>query len=294
MQPIQRIALATSSNYPDLTLDDRLLPPALTGLGLHAEPAVWNDPGVEWQRFRAVVLRSAWDYHLRVNEFLDWLARIETLGIPIWNPPVIVRWNAHKTYLRDLEKKKISIIPTIWVERNDAASLGEILKDADWREAVVKPAVSATAHGMFRTSMNRAGADQPAVDSLLQNGTIMVQPFVEEVCSKGEWSLMFFDRKYSHAVLKRPKEGDYRVQNDFGGSVIAQISPERFIVDAERAIGTVDGPLLYARVDGIEVANQLCVVEMELIEPALFLANSDSAPARLAEVISHFIERIAY
>ena len=283
------IVLATSSKYPDLTSDDRLLRDPLARLNIQALAAIWNDPKVEWERFRAVLLRSCWDYHLHIDEFLDWIGRLESLGVPLCNHPAVVRWNAHKTYLRVLQQKGISTIPTLWIERGSTVSLAELLEAANWRDAIVKPVVSASAYGMFRTSINRAAADQLAMNNLLKSGAVMVQPFLEQVCKDGEWSLMFFDRKYSHAVLKRPQPGDYRVQSELGGSIAAQDPPESFIADAVRVLAAVVGPLLYARVDGIEIENQLCLVELELIEPALFLGVADSAAPRFAEVISQFI-----
>lgn len=282
---MKRIALATCAKLPTLNDDDRLLMGVLAELGLGSVPALWDAPDVCWDDFQAVLVRSCWDYHHRLEEFLAWVARLERAGVPVWNPPALLRWNSHKGYLRDLAPRGVSTVPTRWLVRGARVDLARLLRDAGWRDAVVKPAVSASAHGTWRTSVDTARADQPRLDELLGAGDVMAQPFVREVQDRGEWSVLFFGGRYSHAVLKRPAENDYRVQWEFGGSAVTMAPPPRLLGDAGAVMAAVAGDALYARVDGVERDGRLVLMELELIEPHLFLGWDPGAAGRLAAAV---------
>ncbi len=279
-----RIALATYAKLPTLNDDDRLLIQALAERGVDAVPAVWDSPAVRWEEFRGVLVRSCWDYHLRLDEFRRWITRIE--GV-VWNPASLLRWNSHKRYLRDLAARGVPVVPTQWLERGRPADLAQVLGGAAWREAVVKPAVSASAHGTWRTSAATAPADQPRLDAQLRAGDVMVQPLLPEVAAVGEWSLVFLGGRFSHAVLKRPGRDDYRVQWEFGGSADSAVPPDALVADAARVMAAVPGEPVYARVDGVERDGHLMLMELELIEPHLFLGWEHRAAERLA----HAVER---
>lgn len=285
---MQRIALATYSRLPSLGDDDRLLASSLAGLGVSAEAVVWDSPDAPWADFAAVVIRSCWDYQHRLAEFHAWIERLEQLRVPVWNPPALLRWNSHKGYLRDLASAGVRTVPTRWLTRGARVALAELLTAAGWQEAVVKPAVSASAHGTWRTSLASAAGDQARFDTLLTTGDVMVQPYVAAVRDPGEWSLLFLGGDYSHAVLKRPAPDDFRVQWEFGGSAVSTEPPLGVREDAARALAAAPGPTLYARVDGVGVdANtRLVVTELELIEPHLFLGWNREAPGRLARALA--------
>jgi len=282
---VPRIALATYAKLPTLNDDDRRLVAALAALGVTAVPAVWDSGDVCWEEFHGVLIRSCWDYHLRLPEFLDWIARLERAGIAVWNPADLLRWNCHKGYLRDVAARGVATVPTRWLARGEQVDLPTLLADAGWRDAVVKPAVSASASGTWRTSVDTATTDRARLDQLLCAGDVMVQPLLSEVGDAGEWSLVFLDRGFSHAVLKRPASGDYRVQWEFGGSAVSAPAARRLIADAERVIAAVPGDALYARVDGVEREGRLVLMELELIEPHLFLGWDAQAAGRLARAI---------
>ena len=289
---MKRIALATSAKLPTLNDDDRLLIPALAELGLAAVPAVWDAPDVCWDECHAVLVRSCWDYHHRLEEFLAWVTRLERAGVPLWNPPAVLRWNSHKGYLRDLAARGVPIVPTRWLERGAPVDLAGLLRDAAWQEAVVKPAVSASAHGTWRTSLETASGDQRQFDDLLGAGDVMVQPFMSEVRDAGEWSLLFLGGRFSHAVLKRPAAGDYRVQWEFGGTAVTMAPPGTPLADAEAVMAALPGDPVYARVDGVERDGRLVLMELELIEPHLFLGWDAGAAARLARAVDALVTRI--
>jgi hypothetical protein len=253
--------------------------------GAHADAVVWDDPNVPWADYDAVVIRSCWDYHLRPDAFRVWIARLEALGVPLWNPGPLVRWNMDKGYLRDLAARGVRIVPTYWGDRGTRASLVSILDEHGWSEAVVKPRISASAHETWRTTRDRAADDQPRFDAVAAASGVLVQPFLEEVATAGEWSLCFFSGVFSHAVLKRPSEGEFRVQSHLGGTHAVAVPDAALVADAERVVSTIAGPWLYARVDGCVVGGAFHLMELELIEPLLFLADHAEAPHRFARAM---------
>ena len=268
------MALATSEKWPQLSPDDLDLVPELARVGIDAAPAVWSDPVVDWRRFDLVVIRSCWDYHRRIAEFLYWLDRLTT---PVANPREVIRWNSHKGYLLELERKGVAIPATQVIRKG---SEPPELADA---HVIIKPAISASANETHRfASASEAMAD---LERLVQAGDVIVQEFVDEVISDGEWSLMFFDRELSHAVKKAPKPGDFRVQQELGGSALAGDPPRRVLEAAQRALAAVDHDLLYARVDCVDRAAGAVLMELELIEPSLFFGTSEGSSARFAAAV---------
>jgi glutathione synthase/RimK-type ligase-like ATP-grasp enzyme len=240
------IALATSSKHPALADDDRLLLEPLAERGFASEPAIWDDPAVDWKKFVAVVIRSCWDYHLRAEAFLRWIASLEQARVALWNSAALVRWNANQSYLRDLDTKGILLVPTFWPETADRVSLQERLRELGWTQAVVKPRVSATAHRTQRVTIDDAGRAQELFNELRSGVGVMLQKFMDSIVREGEWSLIFFGGRFSHAIMKTPKPGDFRVQNDFGGSAQPVDPPSSALQAATRILQTIE-PTVYAR-----------------------------------------------
>ena len=282
MPATPRIALATQAALPDLYVDDRLLVPALAARGVHASAALWSDPSVDWTTFDAVVIRSCWDYHLRHDDFLAWMVRLERAGVSLWNPPAVIRWNAEKGYLRELGERGVRIVPTQWIERGSTTTLHEVLRDAGWDAAVVKPAISASAHETWRTSSDAAARDEARFRALVSGGRVLVQPFMEAVVAAGEWSLVFLGGEFSHAMLKRAQAGDFRVQFEHGGSASLGDPGTHIVAQARRALHASARDSLYARVDGCVVDGEFVLMELELIEPLLFLGEHPDAADRFA------------
>ena len=278
-----RVALATQSALPELCADDRLLVPALAAHGVHAVAAVWDDPSVDWTTFDAVVIRSCWDYHLKHDAFLAWIAHLERAGVAVWNLPAVIRWNAEKTYLRDLEALGVRVVPTRWIEAASTALLSDVLRDAGWDAAVVKPAISASAHETWRTSRETSVRDESRFRAMTARGRVLVQPFMEAIVADGEWSLVFIGGEFSHAMLKRARSGDFRVQSEHGGSASRGDPGAHVVGQARHALHTGSGDSLYARVDGCVVRGEFVLMELELIEPLLYFAEHPDAPARFAE-----------
>ncbi|HEV2854260.1 MAG TPA: hypothetical protein VHC97_15810 [Thermoanaerobaculia bacterium] len=280
-----RIAFVTHAGLPGLSADDRLAVAELSRLGVEVEAAVWDDPGVRWDRYDRVVIRSCWDYHLRAGEFLDWLGRLERDGVSLWNPAPVVRANVDKGYLVDLAAAGIPVVPTVRLDRGEPADLPGLLEERGWDEAVVKPSVSASAFRTRRVRREDARAAQAELEEMLAASGALVQRFLPEIQTGGEWSILFFGGEYSHAVIKRPKSGDFRVQEELGGSSVLE-RPSPSVVEQARAVaGTIPVPWLYARVDGVEIGGTFTLMELELIEPLLFLGWDPQAPARFARAV---------
>lgn len=282
---LPRIAFATYERIPHLTDDDRLAADALARAGAEVEPAVWSDPGLAWSSFDLVILRSCWDYHRREREFHRWLDGLEAEGVALWNPPLLVRWNMDKSYLRELGDLGVEVVPTERVSRGRRLDLAPLLARRGWDEVVVKPAVSASAWGTWRASRSTAREADERATRQLRETSLLVQPFVPEVATEGEWSLLFFGGRFSHAVIKRPKPGDFRVQADHGGSAEAASPPPRLLAAAEHALSRVPWPWVYARVDGVESGGRFLLMELEMIEPFLFLAHAPHAPEAFAAAV---------
>lgn len=279
------VAFVTYREHPQLTSDDRPLTAELERLGWGAGAYCWDEPGVHWAGFAAVVLRSCWDYHLRPDEFLDWLAMLDASGATLWNPTAVVRWNLDKHYLRELEAGGVAIPGTAWFEARQIPDLQGLLEERGWMDVVIKPTVSAAGHETWRSGVAQARADQVRLNHLVATGGVLIQEFIPEVVTQGELSLVYLAGHYSHAVRKRPAAGDFRVQERFGGSSDPDQATATARAAAERALAAVPGDWLYARVDGVERDGAFLVMELEVIEPSLFLAGAPDAARRFAQGI---------
>jgi hypothetical protein len=279
------LALATYPARPDATPDDAVLVSALEARGLTVMVAPWDSLDPAHGGLEGVLLRSCWDYHIRLEAFLAWIAGLERHGVRLWNSASLVRWNARKQYLRDLASRGIPTVPTAWLDSADTRSLGTVLLDRGWDQAVVKPVVSASAHQTWRTSLATADPDDTRFRRLLSQGDVMVQPYLPAIES-GEWSLVFLGGRYSHGVLKRPGPGEFRVQTQHGGRLAFE-DPGKALVDTGAAVlhAAPERPL-YARVDGCVVEGKFTLMELELIEPELFLGRFPRAAGRLADLLA--------
>jgi len=287
-KPPNNVALVTYDARPEPSADDRLLVDALSARGVSVRAIPWSDPEARWDAFDTVIVRSCWDYFLRADEFHAWLDRLEAERARVHNDARILRWNAEKTYLRELETRGIPVIPTRWIGAGSAASLEELRRETGWGELVVKPTVSGGAHRTWRSAPGAEAVDDARLAELVEGGAVMVQPLVEAIEREGEWSLVYFAGAFSHAVLKRPRSGDFRVQSEHGGT-FEPVEPTASVIAAgQRVIAEIpfgDRPPLYARVDGCIVNGGLRLMELEVLEPELFLRCAPEAAGRLADAL---------
>lgn len=278
--PIPRIAIATCATYPELKGDDELLCGALRRRGCEAASVVWDRDEVKWDETDLCVVRSTWDYHDKYEEFLAWTRRVES-ATALHNPADLIAWNSDKRYLREMAEAGVRTVPTLWVERGEEVDLAAELRERGWEEAVVKPVVDLGAKNLHRV---QAGEAPSALATVLERQEAMVQPFLVSLETEGELSLIYIEGRFSHAVRKHPAPGDFRVQSIWGGTM-APAEPELQQVEvAERALAQLSEPPLYARVDLVaDLEGHPTLIELELIEPNLYLSTDGSAADRLAD-----------
>jgi hypothetical protein len=284
MSPL--VAIATFQGEPGLYAEEKGILPLLQARGVQAEAAVWNDPAVAWDRYDMVVLRSIWDYFEREKEFRRWLANLESSGVRIENPLPLVRWNMDKHYLGDLAARGARVVPTRFIEPGEHASLTSLMREREWTDAILKPAVSGNGHRTHRVRADSA-SDQSDLDALLNEGiAALLQPFVPQIQSEGEWSLVFFGGSYSHAVVKKPLPGEFRVQERFGGTWKCESPSPALIAEAARIVDLLVPRPLYVRIDGVVIQSEFQLMEVEAIEPYLFTAGLPEALDRYADAIA--------
>ena len=281
-----RIALATYGLAPELAPDDRLLPPALASLGVSGEPVVWSSTAARWAEFDAVVIRSCWDYHTHIAEFLAWLDRLDAAGIPVWNSPPLVRWNSDKRYLLDLARRGVATIPTMIVPRGAGRDVESLAVAEGWARFVIKPTVSASGYETHALDTPLDAAARETIATVTSLGDALLQPFIEEVPRDGEYSFTFIDGAFSHATIKRATAGEFRVQTEHGGSAEPVDAPPSLVAQASHVVQALPETPLYARVDGIARGRAFLLMELELIEPNLFLSGVGGAAERLAGAIA--------
>lgn len=277
----KRIALATSADHAELHEHDLPLADALRAAGLDPVPAVWTDPSVDWSAYDAILLRSVWDYHLRYDEFTEWLALVDKAGVPLLNDSGLVRWNGDKRYLLELRERAVAIVPS---QIAAGACLREVIGGLTGQDVVVKPTVSATARHTVRGIAGSPELDQALAE--LPDLVYLVQPFQPEIATEGEWSVIFVDGEFTHAVVKRPAAGDYRVQAEYGGQATLTAPTPAVLDGARAALEAVGRTPVYARVDGVVVNGRFLLMELELIEPYLFLPQHPEATRKLAEAVA--------
>jgi hypothetical protein len=276
-----RVAVASCKRLPELDPDEPLLLQALAEAGIQANVLPWDDADAPFADYDLIVLRSTWNYYEQVEEFLAWVERI-SLTKRVLNPARIVAWNAKKTYLAELEQRGVDVVPTEFVRRGAPRRLADLLSERRWDEVVIKPVVSAGSFRTERFSATSGAGGQAFLDALVTDRDAMVQQWMPSVETYGERSLVWIDGAVTHAIRKTPR---------FSGGA-EQVSGEVPIADderafAERALAPFASELLYARVDMVrDGAGTLRIMELELIEPSLFLQQSPAALKRLVAAIA--------
>jgi glutathione synthase/RimK-type ligase-like ATP-grasp enzyme len=286
--PRPRIAIATCNGYDDLKVDDALLREALAAGGAEAESVVWDDPEAGWGGYDLCLVRSTWDYHDKHGGFLAW-TRSVAAETRLANPAATVAWNSEKTYLRELEQAGVPVVPTVWVEPGEAIDAEAVLAERGWAEAVVKPAVDLGAKNLRRVRAG-AGEAEGALAAVLARGAAMLQPFLPSLEAEGELSLIYIDGELSHAVRKRPAAGDFRVQSIWGGT-FEPASPSAVAIEiGDQALAHLREIPLYARVDLVaDPDGDPRLIELELIEPNLYLSTHPIAADRLSNAVLNLL-----
>lgn len=289
------IIFATYAAHPEVTEDDQLFARALERRGARVRAAAW-DSAVAWGEATAVVIRSTWDYHHRLGEFLAWVDRVAA-ATTLHNGARVVQWNSHKTYLAELSHRGVPVIDTVFAAVGSRLDLDQIARRHGWGDVVVKPAVSASAHETRRFAGEGRADAQAHLDRLLAARDVMVQPHLADLAEQGELSLLFARGQFTHAVRRRSALVDGHVMPKSAPAAAppnARRCAERVLDTAGVLTGVSPNEYLYARVDLAPSGDEFVLLELELIEPSLFLGHApDAAEAFAAALVSsHFHTKV--
>lgn len=265
--------------------EDRLVYHALEQVGLKTLRLAWDDMFFDWSTTKAVLFRTTWDYFDRFDEFSKWLENVSK-QTTLLNSEAIIRWNIDKHYLLDLQKKGIHTAESHFIEKGAKVTLAQVHDILNWENTVLKPCISGAARHTYKLNSENLDQHEAIFQELIANEAMLLQPFQHNIVKKGEISMMVFNGIYTHAILKKAKAGDFRVQDDFGGSVYNYLPTEAEIVFAEASVRACPELPIYARVDIFEDNNgDIALSELELIEPELWFRHHKEAAMALANGI---------
>ncbi len=279
----------TNEYTTNVMFEDQLVMTGLIKKGLAVKKVAWTDPNFDWKSTKYVLFRTTWDYAEKFNEFADWLMDV-AFKTKLINSYDLVSWNLDKHYMQDLRLEGVHTVETHFIEPKDTRTLAQIHEELGWERTVLKPAISASAKNTFKLSPENISAHEEIFSKLIFDEAMMLQPFLDNILERGEVSLMLIGGKFTHGVIKKAKPGDFRVQDDFGGSVEDYDPTEQEIALAVKTVEACETVPIYARVD---IANDLtgipAVMELEIIEPEMwFRRNSDAADLLADEIIKLF------
>lgn len=275
--------LETDAYINNVLREDELVINALEGKDLSVIKKDWNDPNFNWNNTRSVLFRSTWDYFDNFEQFKKWFDKTRNTCLMI-NSSETIEWNLDKHYLLDLQKHQIPIPNSEFIQRESSVDLSLLMQEKKWNEIVVKPTISGAAKNTYRLKKEDINQFDSTWKKLIYQEDFIVQEFQNNVIKKGEVAMMVIGGKYTHAVLKKAKEGDFRVQDDFGGSIAKYSPSEKMVKLAEKCTGILSAIPSYARVDIIwDNSGDLAVSELELIEPELWFRLNPNAAQKLAE-----------
>jgi glutathione synthase/RimK-type ligase-like ATP-grasp enzyme len=282
---MKRCAFLTLDERADFVIDDEHAIGPLAELGWRVSTVSWRQTEIPWGDFAAVIIRSTWDYWNDVPAFLDVLAQIDR-ETQLVNPLDVVHWNLAKTYMLDLEGKGVGIVPTIWPDAVHKESFTAFFDQLDCDELVIKPVVGANGENAFRISRAESPERLARVTGRFRERKAMVQRFMPRILTEGEYSLFFFNGEFSHAILKTPAKSEFRSQEEHGADIRAVVPEEKLLLRAQQALSAISSPTLYARIDLVRDDHEdFVIMELELIEPSMYLRTDPDAPMRFARAI---------
>lgn len=263
--------------------EDELVGKALQAEGLKVDRKAWNDPDVDWSTTKAIMFRTTWDYFDNFTVFSAWLNEVSKVTILI-NSEAIIRWNIDKHYLKDLQAKGVHISETVFIEKGTTTRLKTLHDDLGWQTTVLKPCISGAARHTYKLNADNLEEHEALFKSLIASEAMVLQPFQHRIVSEGEVSMMVFNGQFTHAILKKAKAGDFRVQDDFGGSVHNYTPTSAEIDFAIQAVKACPELPVYARVDIFnDINGKIALAELELIEPELWFRRYPEAANVLAK-----------
>lgn len=288
--PTKKCAYLTMQDPGDYVTDYDLSYDAMAAQGWDVDTVAWRDPGIDWNAYDAVYLCTAWDYPQHLDEFIAVLQNIENSAALLVNEMSLLQWTLRKTYLRDLESRGADIVPSLWCSDIDAEDMSSWFTTHATGTVIIKPEVGANAHDTFVLQKPVSSETQAAMSTTFQGRAFFVQPFIENIRTEGEYSLFYFGGEYSHAILKTPREGDYRSQEEHGAQIVSVQPSEQLLAAGRKVLSVVSPQPVYVRVDFVRAADdRFLVMELELIEPALYLRMDDAAATRFAAAFTEHV-----
>lgn len=290
---MKQVAILTMDTLEDFFAYDFLLDQPMLTAGWQTHHISWRDTRVDWNQYDVVVVRSPWDYQQAADEFIACLKRIEVSSARLENPYSLMIWNIDKHYLRELQAAQVPIVPTLWKEAYESDMLQQGFDTFATDTLIVKPTVSANADDTYRIPKENQDNIAHELKEVFAERPLMIQPFLTAVLSPGEYSLFYFNHQYSHAILKTPKKGDFRVQEEYGSELLRIEPTDDMFEIATRTLNALPVQSLYARIDLINLgsdgeADAFAVMEVELIEPSLYF-NMDEGSAQ--RFVDQFVSR---
>ncbi|MEP1085517.1 glutathione synthetase [Algoriphagus sp.] len=281
------VSYFSTGAYDTNTVDENLLLSSiLEKLGISHQIVAWSDPAVDWSSFSCLLIKSTWDYFDFYEEFKSWMKAMRKLGVPVLNSLDTLEWNSSKRYLLEIEAKGFPVIAGLILEKGMEVSTSTVLEKITSEILIVKPLVSGGAKNTFKIAKKDWASNQVKIQNLVNEEAYLVQPFVKEVQEVGEYSLIFFNGKFSHAVLKTPATEDFRVQHYFGGTIHAIDPTSQMLDSCQKLVANFGKDSLYARVDGVVCGGEFYLMELEMIEPYLFLTSSTEALSNYEKAIA--------
>lgn len=288
---MSRCAFLTMDNLEAFEVYDKLLLEPLNELGWSVDMISWKDKKVDWNLYEVVIIRSPWDYQQDAGRFMQVLRNIDASPARLENPLSLVEWNIDKTYLRDLEKEGILIVPTLWGQQLEANDLDRSFERLKSDELIIKPTVSANADHTFRIKKDIDPVLREKIYGTFANRSYMIQPFMDRIVDEGEFSLFYFGGTYSHTILKTPGTGDFRVQEEHGGSLTSVEPEDQLLKRGRETMDKLQPRPLYARVDFVRTeAGNFALMELELIEPSLYFNMDPESPKRFARIFDEWMK----
>jgi glutathione synthase/RimK-type ligase-like ATP-grasp enzyme len=271
---------------------DHLLFEPMANAGWQVTEISWRNKDVKWSDYDVVCIRSTWDYQDEAEAFLETLENISR-QTRLENNLNIVKWNINKTYLIDLDISGVHIVPTLWGENLTKGNLLPAYKRLNVNEIIIKPVISANADFTYRLNKSTLLQKEDELIRVFKDKSYMIQPFMTHILGEGEYSLFYFSGRFSHCILKTPKEKDFRVQEEHGG-ILKSIEPdEALLAAADRAIKAIGETLLYARVDFVRNdTNNFALMELELIEPSLYFNMDQKAIHRFVQAFTERMKNV--
>ena len=290
---MKKLAFLSMDSLHGHICSDELLYSPLQQQGWLCELVSWHNKEINWSEYDAVLIRSTWDYQNDPAAFIRTLERIEQSPARLENKIELVRWNMDKCYLRDLELADVTIVPTVWISEFSNQQMMECFESFATDEIIIKPNISANANNTFRLTQEQAKKFTPKLEEIFKCKNHMIQPLMQNIINEGEFSVFFFADEYSHAVLKKPKAQDFRVQEEYGG-ILTLVTPEKSLLDCARQVLQAVSPKpLYSRIDFVRYDNGFALMELEIIEPSLYLNMDPASPQRFAKQFAQWMNQQA-